>query len=66
MKHAPFVDKFFKKVKSRSLIKQAFKELLYIIVIFIVIIIFNIEIVYYIDVIIYKDVIITVMGNYYS
>ena len=55
LKHVSLINRSFKKIKSKFLIKQIIKESLYIITIFNIIIIFNIEIVYYIDVIIYEN-----------
>ena len=58
IKHASLTNKLFKKIKSRFLIKQALKELLYLIAVFNVIITLNIKIIHHIDAIIYDNVII--------
>ena len=58
IKHIFLINKLFKKIKSRSLIKQTLKKLLCLIAAFNVIITLSIKIVYHIDVIIYNDIII--------
>lgn len=58
MKYILLINKLFKKIKSKFLIKRVFQKLLNLIAIFDAIIIINVEIVYYIDIIIYENVVI--------